>query len=176
MHLTESQINPADAKAVFKTASEIRTGKPSGFGRIFKGLRKDKVELSDLQKAWQSEGYPDDTRDISAILVNHGFDKKEINKVFSQVFGKQDGSDGYDEPVASETIQRIAKYAKENGFAEELKSFLSKEFGFKESADYGKAMVEDVRAIFTAIVNEERFGRQSLIKQQEQTYLGRSKK
>lgn len=173
--LNESQINPGDAKAIFKSAASSRE-KPSGFGRIFKGLRKDKVELSDLQQAWQSEGYPDDTRDISAILVDHGFDKKEIKKVFSEVFGKGDTEDGYEEPVASETIQKIAKYAKDNEFADELKAFLSKEYGFTESIDYGKAMVEDVRAIFTAMVNEERTGRTALIRKHEREYLGRSKK
>jgi len=174
--LHEAQLSSADAKDVFKKAGDLKN-KPSGLGRIFKGLRKDKIDVSDLQKSWADEGYPDDTRDIYAILTNHGFNKKEINKVFSSVFGKQRGSDEYAEPTQSPVIQKIAKYAKDNGIAEELKAFMASEYGFKESVEsYGKAVVEDIREIFTAIVNEERSDRSILIRNYQQTSLGRTKK
>jgi hypothetical protein len=173
MKFNESQVNPADAKEVFKIASEVRS-KPQGLGKLFKGLRKDKVEINDLQQAWKDEGYPDDTRDLAAILKGHGFSKKEIDKVFQSVFGGDSESSG---PVASPAIQHIVNYAKENGLADNLKAFLQKEYGFKESYSYeGKAVIEDIRQIFTNIVNEERTERNKLIKTQEQTLLGRTKK
>ncbi len=173
MKLNEAQINKADAKAVFKTAADMRA-KPTGLGRVFKGLRKETVTANDLQQAWKEEGFSDDTRDLAAILKGHGFSKSEIDKVFKEVFGdKADDA----EPVASPTIQKIADYAKENGLADELKKFLQKEYGFTESYSYeGKAVVEDIRRIFTSIVQEERTDRAGLIKEQEQTLLGRSKK
>ena len=64
-NINEVQINPADAKSVFRTAAELKN-KPSGLGKIFKGLRKDKIDVNDLQQAWKDEGYPDDTDDLSA--------------------------------------------------------------------------------------------------------------
>ena len=174
MKFNEGQINPADAKEVFKVASNLRAT-PTGLGKVFKGLRKDKIDVSDLQKAWKDEGYPDDTRDLAAILKGHGFNPKEINKVFSQVFGTESSDEAGD--VASPTIQKIADYAKKTGLVEPLKSFLQKEYGFTESYSYeGKAVIEDVRQIFNAIIHEERTGRASLIRTQEQTLLGRTKK
>lgn len=173
MKTNEGRINNADAKAVFKLAADMHN-KPSGLGRIFKGLRKDKIDATDLQQAWKDEGYPDDTRDLAAILKGHGFGKKEIDKVFSEVFGGNAEEAGED---LSPTIQKIADYAKKNGLAEPLKAFLQREYGFTESYSHeGKAMIEDVRRIFTTIVREERTGRRSLIKTQEQTQLGRTKK
>jgi hypothetical protein len=172
--ITEAQLSNADTKAVFKTADKLANSGISKFTRAF----KKKVDISDLQKAWQEAGYPDDTRDIGVILKDHGFSPKEINKVFSGVFGQQDsGNSKSAEPTQSPVIQKIAKYAIDNGIAEELKTFLAQEYGFKESTSlYGKAMVENVRDIFTEIVKEERNGRQHLIKEYEQTHLGRIKK
>lgn len=173
MKLTEGQINPADAKAVFKVATQIHN-QPVGLGKIFKGLHKDKIDAGDLQKAWKEEGFPDDTRDLAAILKGHGFSKKEIDKVFQEVFGKSEDEAGNN---TSPSIQKIADYAKEHNLTDSLKAFLQKEYGFKESYSHeGKAVIEDVRRIFTSIVHEERMDRAKLIKTQEQTLLGRTKK
>ncbi len=172
--ITETQINPADVKAVFKAAASERDN-PGMMGRMFSRLRKDTVDVKDLQTAWKDEGFPDDLRDIERILKDHGFDKKEINKVFGQVFGGD--KKGYEEPVASPVIQKIADYAKQQGIDKQLIVFLEKEYGLSESYAYeGKALVEDVRAIFTQIANEERTARQRLIKAQDKTHLGRTKK
>lgn len=172
--INETQINPSDVKAIFKTASTDRDN-PGVMGRMFSRLRKDKIDVKDLQTAWKDDGFPDDLRDIERILKDHGFDKKEINKVFGQVFGGN--KKGFESPVASPAIQKIADYAKKNGIDKQLIAFLEKEYGLKESHIYeGKALVEDVRAIFTQIVNEERNDRQRLIKVQDRTQLGRTKK
>ena len=111
MHnLNESQINSPDVKAIFKGATDLRNN-PSGLGKMFKSLRKDKIELSDLQQSWKDDGFSDDTRDIKRILLSQGFSEKEIQKVFAEVFGKSDTDAGYVEPVASPVINKIAEYA-----------------------------------------------------------------
>jgi hypothetical protein len=177
-NITEDQLNTADIKAILKTASSSRD-KPSGLSRIFKGLRKDKIDLSDLQKAWASEGYPDDTRDIKAILLSYGFSESEIRKVFIEVFGSkgEDGDGEPDVPKQSATLNKIVQYAKKNGLTQDLIAFMQKEYGFTESFNpSGKLVVEDIREIFTRIVYEERLGRAELIKQQDKLQLGRFKK
>jgi hypothetical protein len=172
--INESEVNPADVKAVFKAAAGSRENQGI-LANVSKRFRKDSVDVKDLQQAWKEEGFPDDLRDIERILKDHGFDKKEINKVFSQVFG-QEGK-GYETPVASPTIQKIADFAKENGIEQALISFLEQEYGIAESHAFdGKALVENIRDIFTAIVSEERTARPKLIKTQDKTQLGRNRK
>jgi hypothetical protein len=176
--LHESQLNTADTKDIFKKAAGLRNT-PTGLGKVFKGLRKDKIELSDLQSAWKNHSpnpYPDDTADITAILKSQGFGDKEIKKVYSLVFGKQDDGE-HNDPVASETIQKIANYAIKNGIQTELISFLEKEYGFKESVLYKeKIVVEDIRRVFTEIIAEERSDRIELLRQIDKETLGRTKK
>lgn len=173
MKFNEGQINPADAKEVFKVASGLRE-KPSAMQRI-PGLRRDKIDISTLQKAWSDAGYPDDTRDLAVILKQQGFKPKEINKVFKEVFGDEDSTKTGD--AASPTIQKIADYAKEHNLVEPLKAFLQQEYKFTESYAYeGKAVVEDIRHIFTSIVQEERGARTELIKQEDMNSLGRTRK
>ena len=53
---------------------------------------------------------------------------------------------------------------------------MEQEFAEELGIDNRKAMSEDVRQIFTAIVQEERTARMTLIRQQEQTQLGRTRK
>ncbi len=172
--LTESQLNTSDIKAVFKSASDSRNS-PSGLGRFFKGLRKEKIDISDLQQAWKDEGYPDDTRDITKLLLGHGFSKKDVDKVFSAVFGTNSDQEP-DVPYQSATMLKIVQYAKANNIVAELISFMESEYGFRESTQNTKVMIEDVRRLFTAIVQEERTTRTELIKEQDKIFLGRTKK
>jgi len=174
-NINESQVNSADAKAIFRQAAASREN-PSGAGRLFKSLRKDKIDVSDLQRAWQQAGYPDDLRDITQILKNHGFGQKEINKVFTTTFGKNKSGEP-NVPEASDAILKIAEYAKKSGIDQELIKFMQSEFGFKESVDFeGKALIEDVRFIFTQIIGEERKALPALLKAEEYKYLGRNRK
>lgn len=184
--LSEAVINRADIEEIFKDAAYLRT-KPSGLGKIFKGLRKDKIDVEDLRQAWingleddGSDGESDDTNDIKRILLKFGYDEKEINKVFAQVFnstGDEDSSfdDSSLTSSASNAVQKVANIAKENGISKQLRAFLEQEF--PEDIGLGKkATYEDIKHIFTAMVNEERTARTHLIKQQEQKQLGRTKK
>lgn len=180
--LTEDQVNPADAKEVFKVASALR-GTPTGLGKIFKGLRKDKIDVNDLQQAWKEAGFPDDTQDLMFILKDHGFSAEEVNKVFARVFGGDKKETEFDQPVASPTIQKIVDYAKKANIVEPLKVFMLREFPgeFEQQPQKRgwfreKAVVEEIRQIFTEIVKEERTERYNLIRQQEQKQLGRTKK
>lgn len=170
--INEAQINPSDVKAIFKTAVDHRAN-PTGFSRL---LKKDKIDINDLQSAWKEDGFSDDTRDIERILKDAGFSQKEINKVFAEIFGKEDSGE-YTKPAASDAILKIAQYAKETGIDKELISFLQKEYGFKESTVFdGKLMIEDIRRIFTRIVSEERSDLITLRKEYEHTAFGRNKK
>lgn len=173
--LNEQQVNNADIKAILNKAAGSRE-KPGIVGRL---LRKDKIDVADLQKSWQEQGYPDDTRDIKALLLSHGFSEREIKKVFSEVFGTYDTgkSQEPDVPGQSPTLLKIVQYAKKNNLTQDLIQFMQQEFGFKESVSHqGKIVVEDIRRIFTAIVQEERSGRAELIKQEDKIKLGRTRK
>ncbi len=185
-NLAESQITNADVKEILKGAAELRS-KPGVMGKMFKGLRKEQISITDLQQAWKDAGFPDDTRDIAAILKQEfGFGDKEIRKVFAQVFGEDDDEGpGYKEPVGSQAIQHIADYAKQNGIDAALKDFMKQEFSdelgltqqnmFKRMFKK-KAVAEEVRQVFAAMVKEERTERFGLMRQQEQTQLGRTRK
>lgn len=173
--LNEAEINPSDIKSIFKSAAAGRNSPASG---MFSFMRKDKakIDVSDLQKAWQEAGYPDDIRDIESILKTFGFDKKEINKVFTGAFGKSDDG-SYNEPTASPTILKIAEYAKKAGIDKDLIAFMQKEYGLQETHRFnGKAVIEDIRRIFTAIVHEERSALPAMIKSAEFKQLGRNRK
>lgn len=177
-NISEEEINRADVKSILKTAADSRN-KPSGLGKYIKSLRKKTIDVADLQKAWADAQFPDDTRDIESLLLAHGFSKSEIKKVFVQVFGEDpDDEEGYGEPPEkSDTILKLAEYAKKNGLDKDLLAFLQQEYGFNESSVFaGKMVVEQIRDVFAAIVKEERSGRAELVKQHEQTQLGRSKK
>lgn len=170
-----SEISKADAKAVFRDAAKTRAN-PTGMSRFLPGLKKDKIEVTDLQKAWASAGFPDDTRDISNILLKHGFDKKEVKKIFDNVFGADENGET-DAPTSSPTITKIAEYAKKNGIDKELAAFMKDEYQFQESYEVSKKLVvEDIRQIFTAIVQEERTARVGLLREYENEQLGRRKK
>ena len=174
--LTESQLNPADTKAIFKSAADLRNT-PTGVARLFKGLRKDKIDVNDIMQEWLAQGRPDDTRDISKLLSQKfGFNDKEINKVFSKVFGQDKDTGQAEQPVASPTIQKLADYMKKNGLADEMKAFMQEEFGQELGLKENKMMYEDIRRVFMHIVQEERSDRFEFIRQLEQTQLGRTKK
>ena len=174
--LTETEISKSDISGIFKQATELR-GQPQGkFSKFLRQKPKDKIEVSDLQRAWQEAGYTDDLADIEGILKDFGFDSKEINKVMTATFG-QDDSDGYNEPTASPAIQKIADYAKKAGIDKDLIEFMRKEYEFTESFQYnGKVVIEDVRRIFTAIIQEERTALPRLVRTAEFNQLGRNKK
>lgn len=170
--INENEIGRQDINAIFKNASTLPQGRLS---KIFNRNPREKVEVSDLQQAWQQAGYPDDIRDIEHILTDFGFAKKEINKVFQNTFGKS--GDEYDTPTASQAILKIANYAKKAGIDQDLIAFMQKEYGFKVEEKFkGKAVVEDVRYIFDAIVKEERVRLPEMMRTSEFEKLGRNKK
>ena len=171
-----AQLNPADTKAVIQAAADLRNN-PTGVARLFKGLRKDKIDANDISQEWLAQGRPDDTRDIKRILsTKFGFNDKEINKVFSKVFGQDKDTGQAEQPVASPTIQKLADYMKKNGLADDMKAFMQEEFGPELGLKESKMMYEDIRRVFMHIVQEERTDRLELIRQLEQTQLGRTKK
>lgn len=176
--LEESQINNADIKAILKTVADQRNN-PTGFRKIFKGLRKDKIDVNDLQQAWKSEGYPDDLRDIKALLLGHGFSEAEIKKALTSVFGEQgiDREEGEpDVTTQSPVLLKMVKYIKKNNLTQDIIDFMAKEFDFTESLKSQKIMIEDIRQVFSTIVHENRSNRDALISQQDSANLGRMKK
>lgn len=174
--ISESQINTADVKALFKDAVSMRNT-PTGLGKVFKGLRKDTIDINDLQQAWKDDGFPDDITDIARILKDHGFSVSEVNKVFSNVLGGSNDGEEFDAPVASATIQKVADYINKKELTNEIIEFMKREYQFNESMFYpNKVVVEDIRQIFSAIVHEERSARTELIKKNDINQLGRGKK
>lgn len=183
-NITESMVSRGDVNAIFKKATDLRS-KPSGMGRVFKGLRKDTIDITDLQQAWKDEGFPDDTADITHILKAQGFGDKEIKKVFSTVFGDSDDEEGYAEPETSPAVLKIAEYIKRTGITDNIVSFLERDYGQLLGTEDAPGLMsrikkkfttEDIRHIFTHIVREERTDRIRLIRVQEQTQLGRKRK
>ena len=149
-------------------------------------LSKNDIDVSDLQRAWKDKKYPNDTADIYAILSRHGFRDKEIDRVFSEVLG--DSEEDKDVPEISPAARKIAEFVKKNGLVDDVKDFLKSEYGEELGLTkpgmfdrvkrfFGKkTMAEDVRAIFTAIVKEERANRTLLLRAHESAHLGRMKK
>lgn len=175
--INEAEVSKHDLKAIFNIAADLRDKPQSKWDKFLRKSAKDKIEVSDLQQAWQEAGYPDDIRDIESILKDFGFDKKEINKVFASAFGAGEEGKEYSSPLASLAITKIAEYAKEAGLTQDLIAFMQKTYGFNESQQFeGKAVVEDVRKIFTAIVQEERYALPEMKRQAEIKQLGRNKK
>lgn len=182
-NLSEAIITNADTEAILKGAAEVRNAKPKGMSRLFPGLRKDAVNFDDLRQAWAngtepdgSDGYSNDTTDIKRILLKFGYDEKEINKIFAQVF-KTTGDeydDKFDSPTGTRAVQKVADLAEKYGLTKSLRNFLETEFA--DEIGITKATNEDIRQIFEQILQTERTGRPALIKQQEQIQLGRSKK
>jgi hypothetical protein len=174
--IKEALLNPVDTKAIFKSAADFRNN-PTGVARLFKGLKKDKIDVNDIMQEWLSQGRPDDTRDISKLLSKKfGFNDKEINKVFSKVFGQDKKTGKAEEPVSSPAIKKIADYIRKNGLSDEIKTFMQEEFGKELGISESKMMYEDIKRVFMHIVQEERSDRFELIKHLEQTQLGRIKK
>lgn len=182
--LSEAIITNADAEEIFRDASASRN-KTSGLGRLFPGLRKDKVNFEDLRQTWAnglepdgSDGYSNDTNDIKRILLKFGYGEKEINSIFAQVFKTSDHKnydDRWDAPRESKAVQKVADIAQKHGLSAALKNFLEAEFA-KELGLDKRATNEDIRQIFEQILQVERTARPALIKQQEHIQLGRSKK
>lgn len=183
-NITESLVSRGDVNAIFKKATELRS-KPSGMAKLFKGLRKNTIDINDLQQAWKDEGFPDDTQDIMHILQDQGFGDKEIKKVFSSVFGDSKDEEGYAEPETSPAVLKIADYIKKKGMTNDIINFLERDYGellgTKQRPGWfsrikKKFTTEEIRHIFTEIVKEERSNRNNLMRAQEQQYLGRKKK
>ena len=202
-NINEAYANRTEVEEIFKDA--VRKNAQSH-------LRKPKIDLSVLQKAWANAGYPSDTDKIGAILSAQGFDDKDIDNVFSRVLGPDydeadDAEDigysdenGNERPVVSPAVQKIVDYIKSNGMQDEIIAYMEQKYGdeladkpaqeqpqqnqgfFSKAADIGKRMfrrkatTEDVRQIFTSILEKERTGRHRLIREMEQTQLGRTKK
>jgi hypothetical protein len=183
--LYEQQITPADAKSILKGAATLRND--PGLVRSIPGLRRDKVELSDLQQAWKAAGYPDDTQEIAAILhKKFGYNYNEVKKVFAKVLGKDNEEEhGYASQEGTPAIQKIADYIKKNGLADDVKQYLkdnySDDIGLTKPGMFSKmfkkkAVTEEIRQIFEEILEEERTDRIELIQLEDRTNLGRTKK
>lgn len=174
--ITEDQLTRPDVKSILK-AAVAQKNEPTGLGRYVKQLRKPKLDIADLQKAWASINYRADTDSIYKLLSQQGFSKAEINKIFKNVFGHSDDTEsGYETPPDSAATMKLARYIIKNDMQEEILQYLQDEFGIKETRFPETLVVEEIRQIFTQIVEEERSGRADLIRKHEQTHLGRSKK
>lgn len=174
-NLQESVINRSDINSIFSDAVYLRS-KPTGLSRLFKGLRKEQIGVEDLQQAWSEAGHPNDTRDISRILLKFGFDENEIKKVFGQVF-KTDNTeydDEIDAPRSSEAVQKVANFAIKNGLQKNMIDFLEQEFG--KELGLKEVTNEEVHQIFKAMMQEERTARARLIKEEDKNLLGRTRK
>ncbi|HEY6436682.1 MAG TPA: hypothetical protein VIY47_08830 [Ignavibacteriaceae bacterium] len=146
-----------------------------------------------MQKAWRDAKFPSDTDDIYRILVKHGFSDKEIKRVFDQVLGGDSQEQAKQAKQANQkvtpAVKKIAAYIKKAGLTDDIKEFMREVFGEelgltkkpgmfdKVKKFFGKkAVAEDIRAIFTAIVKEERTGRVGLLRSYDRAHLGRNKK
>jgi len=189
--LAEEYIDKNYVKKAFKYAAK---------------LSKESISIEDLRQAWKEAGYPSDTQEIGDILENFGFEENDVNRVFNEILGGYDveGDDKPRDEPPSPAIIKIAEYAKKNGLKDELIAFLQQNYGdeledepedepeeiadepkkgmFGRMKDLGKsifgrkATTEEVRQIFTAMLQEERSMRHILIKEQDKRDLGRQRK
>ena len=172
--LYETPLTKKLVNTVFQNATNARNN-PSLMGKL---LGKKKIDINDLQQAWKEAGYPTDSDDIENILNQVGFSDKEIKKTIDKVFDEEEFEPEEDEnePI-SPAIQKLADYAKKNGLAQDLIEFMKTNYNFTESKQHrGPFLFDDIRKIFTHIVNEERLDREHLIKLRDKNNLGRYKK
>ncbi|HEY6436082.1 MAG TPA: hypothetical protein VIY47_05800, partial [Ignavibacteriaceae bacterium] len=198
--LIRDKLSPAQRAGLWKALSEVEGITEAFVDRpdvidIFQNissLGRNSVDVSDLQKAWRDARFPDDTQDIYAILKRHGYGNKEIERVFDQVLGSNHSADSSKSKETSEitpATRKLVDFIKANGMVDDIKAFMKSEFGEelgitkkpgmidKLKGFFGKkAVAEDVRAIFTAIVKEERTDRLELLRSHNYTHLGRNKK
>ncbi len=169
--VTESSVTSSDVNAIFKTAVYLRD-QPKSKWDFFKA-DKPKINIEDLKRAYEKDR-PDDIRDIKHMLKDVGYDDREIEKIFGEVFGT-DSKGEHNTPAASPTITKIAKYAQEKGMVTQLMDFMKKEYPetFTESV---KVAIRDIEKIFEKIVKEERHGLYNAVRTQEYHRLGRYKK
>lgn len=176
--INESDITQADAKALFNKAADLRNN-PGIMGRV-PFFKKKSIDVNDLQQAWKNEGFPLDVRDIVLILKEFGFGDGEIKKVMAGIFGdSEDDEEGYSTPGASDAIMKLVNYAKKAGIDKDIIAFMKKEYPqmCRESYEHiGNIVIEDVRKIFTAIVDEKRSALPELVKNEEYKSLGRNRK
>lgn len=176
--IDESDITKSDAKALFNKAADLRNN-PGILGRL-PFFKKKNINVNDLHQAWKNEGFPLDVRDIVLILKEFGFKDTEIKKVMSGVFGNtRSGDNSQNSPGASDAIKKLVDYTKRAGINTEIIEFMKKEYPqiCRESYDHiGKIVIEDVRKIFTAIVEEERLALPEIIRHSEYKSLGRNRK
>lgn len=170
-NINEEYVSRPDAIDIFHNISSLNKG----------------IDVNDLQKAWRDQHFPDDTADIYAILVRHGFSNKEIEKVFDKVLGPVAGENDTEE--ASPAIKQLAEFIKKVGLEDSIKDYMQSEYGdeltlSKSSGVLGKiknyfskkVMTEDIRKIFMEIVKEERTNSPALLRSYEIKHLGRIKK
>jgi hypothetical protein len=157
--ITEQQVSSSDISALFKAATEPK--KQSGLlGKLLGGKDRPKLTVDELQQAWKEEGYPDDIRDITAILKSKGYDGRDIQSIISDVLG----SSG--ENASTDAVTRVVSFVKKNGIEQEVLAFLKKEYNLNESS-------QDIFKIFKEIVKEDRVG---LKRDTEKSQIGRNKK
>ena len=182
-NINETSISKSDINAVFKDAETRSTAAP-GFANIFR-QRQVPITVDDLHARWKAAGFPDDTRDIIAILKQSGFGDPEIKKVFADVFKQE--VDHETSELSSPAMEKLAAHIKDNNLTHEVINFLKGEFGEelgvikpsigKRLTNYAKQfMNEDVQAVFTQIVKETPTGIIESIKASEMESLGRTKK
>lgn len=166
--INEYHLNPADTKEIFKTASTLKNTRF--------GSNKKRPTVADLHAAWKDHTpnkYPDDTEDISNILQGFGYSDNEIESVYNHVLGEIN----LNQPPISPTIQKIADYIIANDMKSEMIEFLEGNYAFKENKTFkDKLVVEEIREIFTHIVEEEGLNRPQMIKELDFERLGRYKK
>ena len=177
--LKENYLSRGDVNTIFKAATKLKdTSHLAPWDRY-----RDEISVDDLQQDWKEDGYSIDIRDIESILKNRGFGKREISKVFKEVLGKGDHPDyGYDTGATSPAVGKLVDVIEKAGLKKEVIAFLEKNFK-DEIEDDGwiskvkrKFTTEDIRDIFTSIVNEERTEREALLKQHETQQFGRKRK
>ena len=188
--LSEEQISKDQVRDILSTAAKTRAHSI---------LRKDRINLTDLQQSWKDINFSLDTDDIGKLLKRTGYSEEEINAVFNKVLDGVDTDNEYedtDEVPAADAIMKIAEYAKQHGLSDELIQFMEARYSDElidqpEQPDPGifskaknwfskkfnrTATVEEVREIFSAILLTERTLKNRLIKEEEKRNLGRSKK
>lgn len=131
MHkITEARLHSADVGEIFKKAAAYKNA-PKGLGKIFKQFRKDVINPKDIHQAWVEAGSPLTLNRIKNILLKFGFSEKDINSIFTNMFGKSTNkNEPFETPRQSSTIMKVANFAKKNKIDGVIRDYLEKEYGF----------------------------------------------
>lgn len=173
-YIPEAKLSTGDIEALFRTISSTNNTKTGLAGHLSNASNKisqvvnkklnrqpsTPLNYQQLINEWKIWQYPDDSKDIYALLKQANFNVFAIQEAFRKVFGTyailRDLTD--DDTGYTEATEKLAKYIINNGLAADVIKFLETEFKkeFRESVCYeGKIDIDELKELFAEVIKQD---------------------